>query len=173
MRRVVLAFLAWGAVFAADSRGIEADFVAGPKIDAWQGPIKRGGDSACGGEVVTATVLRMPDADYMAGDEIQELDAEGRVLRTWRVPYESTPLGIDGDWLIVALTRSKGAPTVSVNTHGRMRSAPTPPVLPDSAHAQCPADAALPPSGYRWCMAMPDRAAPNHTRLVAYEGPCT
>jgi hypothetical protein len=172
-RWLVLALAVSGVAFAADAPRIQADFVAGPKIDAYKGVVKRGGESACDVEVVTASVDRMPDPAFMRGDEMQELDAQGKVLHTWHVPYESTPLGVDGQRLIVSLTRSQDDPTISVDAQGRLRAAAKPAPLPRSAYSHCPAGAQLPASGYRWCVAMPDHAAPHSSRLVAYEGPCT
>ena len=167
------ALLVFAGVACARSERVQAEFVAGPKIDAWTGEMQRGGDWACTGELVAASVDRMPEPDYMYGDDMHELDADGKVLRTWHVPLEAVPLGIDGDRLIVELTRQDDQPAIAVGLDGVIRRVERPPALPSSAHAHCPANSRLPQSDYQWCVTLPDMGAPATTHLVAYNGPCT
>ena len=172
MLRLGLLLVAAGSASAGAQR-IEADFVAGPRIAVWTDAVERGGDWGCSGEVVKASIDRMPDPEVMSGDDIHELDVQGRVLRTWQVPLEADPLGIAGERLIVRLTRTAGDPVVSVDAQGELRRVASPAALPESAYAKCPANPALPVSAFRWCVSLPDQAAPNLVHLIAYEGPCT
>lgn len=157
----------------ASSKLIEADFVAGPKINAYKGDIQRGGYWACSGEIVTVKTDRIPDKSFMTGDDIHEIDAKGRVLRTWAVPLEARPVGISGSVLFIEINKHKKATTVSVNMKGYLRKVKARPTVPDTAISECPVIPTLPESDYRWCATLPDASTPGKKRILAFEGPCT
>ena len=173
LTRLLLTLLVVASAACARSERVQAEFVAGPKIDSWTGEVQHGGDWACTGELVAASVDRMPDPEYMYGDDMQELDANGKVLRTWHVPLEAAPLGIDGERLIVELTRQEDQPAIAVGLDGLIRHVERPPPLSSSAHAHCPPNSRLPASAYQWCVTLPAMGAPATTHLIAYNGPCT
>lgn len=172
LRHALLLICAVGCASAAASP-VRLDFVAGPKIEAYKGSIERNGDWACSGELVTVEVDRMPDSAYMAGDEVHELDEKGQVLRTWAVPLEASPVGIDGPRLIVEIRRAEATTIISIDPEGRLKEVPAPVMPSESAFSKCPATTNLPESGYRWCVSLPDISAAGRQRLIAYEGPCT
>jgi len=151
---------------------IEVDYLAGPKIDSFVGAIKRGGEYACTGEVVTVRLASVPPSDeVLAADQIHELSKEGKVLRSWRVPLEADPVELHGGRFVFRVRRSETMLTASVDKAGHLRQEKPRRDPSRSAYSKCPRST-LPPSGYRWCLALVDKI--NKTsHLVAFEGPCT
>jgi hypothetical protein len=146
-------------------------FVAGPRVDAFAGPIERGGEWACEGEVVIARVASMPPDDgVLASDRIHELSPDGALIGTWLVPLESDPIAIAGDTLTVRVFHVGEQRAYALDHDGRITEVPL--ALPaQDPTTICPTDP-LPESGYRQCARLHDSVT-RLERLLAYEGPCT
>ena len=105
----------------------------------------------------------MPIGEPWAGYEsVQELNANGEVVRSWTVPPSYYPVGSEGSWLLMNFG-SYPEWTLMVAPDGTFKLK-EPAVEPDLYHQECPGN-----SKYATCMVNPS----NPNRLFAYRPPCT
>lgn len=118
------------------------------------------------GPVVVLRVSAMPrKAPWFVADEVQELDAAGRVLRSWRVPLDHVPAALDGDVLSLSVWSRKDS-MLTVTPDGRLgvRKGVPPGDLPGG---RCPGATG---QDDRWCVRI-GQGADRH--VLAYPPICS
>jgi hypothetical protein len=123
------------ALFLSTARAVEVYFwgtdkspPAGVTIDG----------HPCGGSVVILDVKRIPpDSIWLKADHMREVDASGKTLRTWRVPADHYPVGLEDDVVVLAFG-SEPEFTLRISTSGAITKGPAPKATALQPHA-CPA----------------------------------
>jgi hypothetical protein len=80
----------------------------------------------CGTVVMLKTDVVPPDTPWMEADRVREVDAAGKIYRSWRVPVDQIPVGIEGDTLMLA-RGSEPTTFLTVDLQGRIRIPKEPP----------------------------------------------
>jgi hypothetical protein len=89
----------------------------------------------CGSIVLLGTDSVPPrDLPWLRAETIHEIDQSGQILRTWRVPVDHYPLGLDGDALLIA-HGSSPIHVLRLTPKGKLEPSPELP-LPESL--ECP-----------------------------------
>jgi hypothetical protein len=60
-------------------------------------------DHPCGTALTIRATMVPRNVDWIEADVIHEIDGSGRILRTWRVPIDHYPVGVEGDNVLLAL----------------------------------------------------------------------
>ena len=72
------------------------------------------------GQVLTIRTNVVPrDKGWLEAELIREIDEFGKVLRSWRVPIDHYPVGVDGDMVLLAFG-SKPQSVMTVDMDGRI-----------------------------------------------------
>jgi hypothetical protein len=58
-------------------------------------------DHPCGRVVMVRSDHVPARADWFESDVVHEIDRQGKILRSWRVPIDSYPVGVEGDELLM------------------------------------------------------------------------
>ena len=132
------------------------------------------GDRPCGGDAL-ARVGRIPSEGdgYLVPDVVQEVGADHRVTRTWVIPIEFWPIGLEGDRVLVTSGRGERPARYWIGLDRRIQQDDQ--AADDHPQSEaCPAEAEakLPESAYRICVVLKDRKTGKAHRL-AFEGVCT
>lgn len=132
------------------------------------------GDRPCGGDAL-ARVGRIPSEGdgYLVPDVVQELGADHRVTRSWVIPIEYWPIGLEGDRLLVTIGMGERPARYWIGLDRRIQQDDQA-TDDDPKSEACPAEAEarLPESSYRICVVLKDRKSGTAHRL-AFEGVCT
>ena len=67
------------------------------------------------------------DATWMNADEIREIDAAGTIHRSWRVPVDLYPIGIEGNTLLLARGSDHPIVFITIDQRGHIGTPPRPP----------------------------------------------
>ena len=177
------------AIAPADApRRLEAMRVqAGLPLSFWAGDAASGnpaveairGEHPCG-PVALAFVEKIPAYEpdaALESEQVAEIDAEGRVVRTWSVPVDVIVDGVRGEELLFSESFDRGdAPPLSVRLallpDGSYRVEQREPRLPAVNAVDCPVLDLWGESAYVRCWRYRD-AETGRDRLIAYQGPCT
>jgi hypothetical protein len=116
----------------------------------------------CGWVVLLETPVVPPDAPWMQADRVREIDAAGKIYRSWRVPMDLYPVGIEGDTLLLA----RGSDPIrffAVDQQGHIR-------IPPNPHAEWLSTTSCPEQFKDFaCVVIQDQPA----RYLAYSTVCT
>jgi hypothetical protein len=132
-------------------------------------------DGPCGA-IARLRVDHIPDfkpSDVFATVPVVELNAKGETVRSWRLPWDYTVSGLDGDWLLTAYA-GKSDP-LWIDPAGRLGAASAADakiaLADDSPRVvACPTGAKIPDGAQ--CLSVGD---PSHhaRRIVAAPGVCS
>ncbi len=117
----------------------------------------------CGHSLTIRTNVVPTGLDWLEPDLIHELDESGNKLRTWRVPMDQYPVGLEGDWVLLGYG-SEDTTMLMVSVDGRIKVSPTK-RLPTLEGVECSA----PMNKEYFCVVASD----SPRRLLAYSPACT
>ena len=121
-------------------------------------------DGPCGPVVVVRASAMPRKAPWFVAEEVQELDAAGKVLRTWRVPLDHVPVALDGDVLSLSVWSRSDLITVTPDGHLGIRKDVPPGDLPGE---HCPGATE---QDDRWCVRVGQGA---NSHVLAYPAICS
>lgn len=128
-------------------------------------------DHPCGG-VVRFTSFQIPkysESNDVSPDEVFEITAKGKKVRSWRVPVNTVPVAINNNKLIVQDAYSNYLITTSGHIEFIKRSRGEEDVVVPTI---CETKEAFPKSDYATCKILKDEKSGKH-RIFAYEAVCT
>jgi hypothetical protein len=156
---------------------LEAGAEGGLPFDFWPLPGARSDprfvemrDGACG-PVAVARVHLIPPANDQAfeSEVVFQLSSHSRIVRRWRVPANTIPLGVVGAELVFSDLPSSSI--YKVSTAGAV-SRFEPGTLPETTETQCRMPKVLQDSAYARCWSVP-RIGGSGQATLALQGPCT
>lgn len=116
------------------------------------------------GEILTIQSNVIPEGEaWLEPDVIHEIDGDGQILRTWRVPIDQYPVGLEGDSVVLAYG-SEPTTVMKVSLAGRIKVVPSS-RLPELEGVECPA----PLNKDFFCVVV----GANPRRLLTYSPVCT
>ena len=125
------------------------------------------------GQVAVVRLTRLPptDAKPLQPDKVVEIDAKGRVLRTWATPVDSLPVAFIGDSLVVEVPGTGRFYKVRQSREIEEVAAPSPKPMSNFSR-QCPKVTAFGKSDYLQCGSAIDIRT-GKGRLLAFQSVCT
>jgi hypothetical protein len=128
----------------------------------------------CGRVAVLQSPTILLKRTSIDSDVVFEVDKAGRTIRSWPVPVDQTPDGVDGDELLLPLfTGGRKDLSIAVKPNGRYRVVPARGNRTAPARAMCPPHTLLGGSAYAQCMLVRDDASQQTGRYLVYEAPCS
>jgi len=83
-------------------------------------------DHPCGTALWIKTDVVPSNGPWLEADVMHEIDGSGKILRTWNVPIDHYPVGVDGDKVLLAYGSNPGT-VLAVALNGRLSVIPAPP----------------------------------------------
>lgn len=124
--------------------------------------------------VVQAATIPPPGDKRVDSDMVYEVDKAGRTIRSWPVPVDHAPDGVDGDELLLPSHASRRKDlSIAVKPDGRYRVVPARGNRATPAREMCPPHTLLGGSAYAQCMLVRDDASQQTGRYLVYEAPCS
>jgi hypothetical protein len=127
-------------------------------------------DSPCG-KVVVARVHALPlvlPGAALIPELIVELNSSGRAIRRWPVPVDASPLGLNGEGLLV----ESGPLKFWVTPQGAISPYKSGLAIRESEPAACGRSHEFGKSGYVQCRKYRDVVSGEY-RVLSFEAPCT
>lgn len=145
----------------------EEDFYPdGDVIDGPCGPMRT---------LMASSLRELARDEYDSLERVLEFSDSGAVIGEWRVPVESTVMGVEDNWLTVSTSDGY----LAINQQGELNRADQTDLREDMEYfGDCPDPVLaefLGPNGasdYLACWTLNDRGS-GKTRLLAYQGVCT
>jgi len=163
--RMAIAAACVVSLFACTKQRVTVSFWATDRAAPGNVPVF---DHPCGRSLLLSVSAIPRDVDWLEYDRVFEINPEGRILRTWAVPIDQYPVGVDGQDLLLAYGSSPET-ALRVGLNGALSTSSLSQRVP-LEQIECPDDfREFEDSAYAICAKEPG----NSGALLAYEGPCT